>query len=172
MKSIGIRFLLSKRIGYRVAILAAALVLLALRGSPCSWATGYSYQVTCLRGQVVGANLGPLQSWSWLRHRSVRKNAKLALYSYPGPSVHGDAPLIKTVTTDKEGHFDFGKLEAGHYTLIVDDTGLGYSTIFDVQITNLLHETESVRIDASLNLPDCTGGHEFIVKEAAGGIGK
>jgi len=66
---------------------------------------------------------------------------------------------VKTVETDKNGVFDFGPLKIGYYTLTIDD-----QDAFDVEVKNLPQVTESVLIDASPVYPDCSGGHEFIVK--------
>ena len=73
-------------------------------------------------------------------------------------------PLVKKSTTDDDGEFDFGSLEQGHYTLVIDDAHWGGSAWFDVEIKTMPRQTESVTIDISPNFPDCTGGHEFIVK--------
>jgi hypothetical protein len=67
------------------------------------------------------------------------------------------------VATDDHGNFDFGVLNEGHYTLIVDDAGWGSSEWFDVEIKSLPKQTDSVTIDVSPHFPDCKGGHEFIV---------
>ena len=66
---------------------------------------------------------------------------------------------MKRVETDDRGSFDFGPLKLGHYTLRIDDKDL-----FDVEIKDLPQKTESVTIDISPISPDCTGGHEFLVK--------
>jgi hypothetical protein len=55
--------------------------------------------------------------------------------------------------------FDFGPLRTGHYRLAIDD-----KDSFDVEIKELPQVTESVTIDVSPVYPDCTGGHEFIVR--------
>jgi len=66
---------------------------------------------------------------------------------------------VKTVETNSDGHFDFGPLKIGHYTLVIEGDQ------FDVEIKDLPRLTESVTIDVSPIFPDCTGGHEFILKE-------
>lgn len=81
----------------------------------------------------------------------------MALYEYRQPFDKG--LLVKTVETDDQGSFDFGPLKIGHYTLRIDD-----DNSFDVEIKDLSQKTESVTIDASPVYPDCSGGHEFIVK--------
>jgi len=123
----------------------------------CSWAIGYFYQVTALRGRVVGTETSHVFAPRWLRQSFARKYVKLALYEYRQPF---DSKLIvKTVETDKNGVFDFGPLKIGYYTLTIDD-----QDAFDVEVKNLPQVTESVLIDASPVYPDCSGGHEFIVK--------
>jgi hypothetical protein len=86
----------------------------------------------------------------------VRKHVKLTLYEYRQP--WDETLVIKTVETNDHGRFDFGSLKFGHYTLRVD------GGLFDVEIKDLPRQTESVRIDVSPIYPDCTGGHEFLVK--------
>jgi hypothetical protein len=64
-----------------------------------------------------------------------------------------------SVLDDREGRFDFGPLGTGHYTLEIDGKDW-----FDVEIKVLPQVTESVTIDVSPVFPDCTEGHEFVVK--------
>jgi hypothetical protein len=73
-------------------------------------------------------------------------------------------PLVKAVKTDDNGEFDFGPLQPGHYTLVVDEKKWGSSDWYDVEVKDLPRSTQSVTIDVSPVSPDCTGGHEFIVK--------
>ena len=47
----------------------------------------------------------------------------------------------------------------GHYTLRIDG-----GSLFDVEVKDLPRVTASLTIDVSPVSPDCTGGHEFIVK--------
>ncbi len=146
------------RFGLR-AIILAAVVCQAQLGSPCSWATGYFHQVTHLRGAVVGMNRG----WPrWLRQRVARDSVNLRLYEYRWP-LHNrnEMPLVKTVKTDGNGRFDFGVLQEGHYTLVIDWPS-EYANSFDVEIKKLPRPTSFVKIDVSPVYPDCTGGHEFI----------
>jgi hypothetical protein len=81
----------------------------------------------------------------------------LSLYEYGQP--WDERLLVKTIETDDRGTFDFGLLKLGHYVLRIDDNYL-----FDVEITDLPRKTQSVTIDVSPIYPDCTGGHEFLVK--------
>ena len=148
----------------KVLAVTATILLFVAPAHPCSWATGYFYQVTGLRGKVVGARLGPLQYAGSFRRSFVRKHAELTLYSYRAPiKARSDMPLVKKLTADDDGNFDFGSLNQGHYTLIVDDASWGSSTWFDVEIKTLPQQTESVTVDISPNFPDCKGGHEFII---------
>jgi hypothetical protein len=95
----------------------------------------------------------------------VRKNAKLTLYEYRWPiSARTDMPVVRSVDTDSNGHFDFGSLPPAHYALVVDDRNWGSSNWFDVEVKSTPTPTESVTVDVSPHFPDCKGGHEFIVK--------
>lgn len=146
----------------RNRFLACSLVLLlAQSASSCSWSMGYFYQVTSLRGRVVGT------TWHGMP-RSVRqslaaKHVTLKLYEYQWPAqpLH-ERPALKTVETDDNGKFDFGALAIGHYSLSIE--GQGFGDGYDVEIKQgLPRVTDSLIIDASPVYPDCTGGHEFIV---------
>jgi len=142
----------------KVALVAAALALLfASNTRACSLAVGYFYQVTALKGQVVGTHTHIALLPRWLRQSIPRKHAKLKLYDYEQP--WDDTSVVKTVETDDQGNFDFGPLKIGHYMLRIDD-----NDIFDVEVKDLPRTTESVTIDVSPIQPDCTGGHEFIVR--------
>ena len=111
-----------------------------------------------MKGRVVGTKSGGLPRW--LRQSFAKKHAKLALYEYRSPRARwDDGSLIKTVETDDQGNFDFGSLRVGHYTLRIDDNDL-----FDVEVKDLPRVTSSVIIDVSPVSPDCSGGHEFIVR--------
>jgi len=146
-------------------LVAVFILFVVAQAYPCSWAKGYFYQVTRLRGKVVGAKMGPLQYARWLRQSFVRSGAKLTVYEYRWP-IHSrsEMPLIKTTEADSHGGFDFGVLPPGHYTLIVDDVTWGHSDWFDFEVTPLHRETASVTVDISPHFPDCKGGHELIVK--------
>jgi hypothetical protein len=141
-----------------------ALMALVPLAYPCSWATGYFHQVTCLRGRVVGVNKSDLRHRSrWLRQRVVRGDVLLTLYEYRQP-VKDQSQLraVKQVGTNKDGNFDFGRLPDGHYTVVID-APWGDSDRFDVQIVQLPKRTGSVTLDISPVYPDCQGGHEWIV---------
>jgi hypothetical protein len=146
------------RVKNTAIILAFLLLLTVLQAHACEWTVGYFYQVTTLKGQVVGTTSHGLPRW--LRQSFAKKHAKLVLYEYRWPRARNNMPpIIKTVETDGEGMFDFGLLGAGHYVLAIDD-----EDSFDVEIKELPQVTESVTIDVSPVYPDCTGGHEFIVR--------
>ena len=138
-------------------------LLLSPAARPCTFVHGYFYQVTHLRGKVVGVSKGDLRhAWRWTRQHVVRDDAKLTLYQYHWPVKSLDEQgLVKAVRTNQHGAFDFGELNAGHYTLAIDSP-VGYD-LFDVEITNLPRRTASVTIDVSPVWPDCTGGHELLV---------
>jgi hypothetical protein len=142
------------------AVAVACFLLLGVsQGHACTWAIGYFYQITALKGRVVGTN-SHLYLPRWLRQSIARKQAKLALYEYRWPRARNSMPpVIKTVETDSEGMFDFGPLGTGHYTLTIDD-----EDSFDIEMKALPQATETVTIDVSPVSPDCRGGHEFIVK--------
>ncbi len=147
------------RLVKNAAIVLASVILLAvLQARACDWAVGYFHQVTVLKGQVVGTMYHGVPRW--LRQSFAKKQAKLVLYEYRSPWVRTGTPhIVKTVETDGDGMFDFGTLRPGHYTLAIND-----EDSFDVEIKELPGITESVTIDVSPVLPDCTGGHEFIVR--------
>jgi hypothetical protein len=100
-----------------------------------------------------------------LRQSFARKQASLTLYEYRWPiNARNDLSFIKHAKADANGHFDFGLLQPGHYTLVVDDEGWGRSDWYDVEVKDMPRTTESVTIDVSPHFPDCMGGHEFLVK--------
>ncbi len=141
----------------KIALVIVSLLLIStFYLSACTLAPGYFYQVTALRGRVVGVQTHHLLCPRWLRQSFVRKQVKLTLYEYKRP--WDETLLIKTVETNDYGRFDFGSLKSGHYTLRVA------GDLFDVEIKNMPRQTESVTIDVSPIYPDCTGGHEFVVK--------
>ena len=93
----------------------------------------------------------------------ARDHVKLRLYEYGWPiRDRSQMPIVKTVTTDNNGHFDFGSIPVGHYTLVIDWPRSDGDS-FDVEINNRAAETASVAIDVSPVDPDCRGGHEFMV---------
>jgi hypothetical protein len=143
----------------KVAPAVASLGLLFVSHiSACSFATGCFHQVTTLKGRVVGTTYHGLPRW--LRQSLARKHAKLALYEYRWPrAAWDDASPFKTVETDDQGNFDFGPLRIGHYTLRIDN-----NDVFDVEVKDLPRVTDLVTIDVSPVYPDCTGGHEFVVR--------
>src|SRR6266568_731045 len=150
------------RIGFmpsRMKLTPAIISLVLLSASPVSACTlaPYFYQITALRGRVVGTHSHHRFAPRWLRQSFIRKHAKLALCEYRQP--WDETLLVKTIETDDRGSFDFGPLKLGHYTLRIDDNDL-----FEVEVKDLSRKTESVTIDVSPINPDCKGGHEFLVK--------
>jgi hypothetical protein len=71
---------------------------------------------------------------------------------------------LRTIVADEGGKFDFGTVEAGHYTLVIDEEKWPASEWFDVELKGPPNPKEVVVIDISPVAPDCKGGHEFIVK--------
>jgi hypothetical protein len=150
--------------GWRAASLVlTVLIFLSPFGLACSWVQGYFHQVTAVRGEVVGRSLGPMQ-FRWLRQLFHVKDAELTLYSYPDAYGHpGKQPEpVARTRTDKNGWFDFGPVAKGHYTLVIRAGEL--SDVTDVEVNPAAPKTDYVKIDISPNFPDCTGGHEFIVR--------
>lgn len=151
--------------GTRIGLLKVTMAIIslglisALHVGACSFGGGYFYQITALKGRVVGTQeLHIFDSPRWLRQTFVRRHARLTLYEYRQPFDR--RLLVKAVETDDQGSFDFGQLRIGHYTLRIDD-----DNSFDVEIKDLPQKTESVLIDASPVYPDCSGGHEFHRKD-------
>jgi len=151
-------------------LLLIAVLLGATQVRPCTWPEGYFYLVSALRGNVVGAKIGKLQYARWLRQSFARKNVRLTLYQYRRPIKQRDEMLlVRTAKTDVNGHFDFGEVSPGHYTLIVDDEEWGTSEWFDVEVKQQATRTIAVTIDVSPPFPDCKGGHEFRVQNSDSG---
>ncbi len=130
---------------------------------PCSWAEGYFYQVTELKGKVVGSESVLARRMRWIRQSFTQKGAILTLYQYCAPCGLDQKVIVNTVKTNNDGKFDFGPLKKGHYTLIIDPAGWDGGTIFAVEVRDMPKATDSVTLDVSPNFPDCTGGHEFLV---------
>jgi hypothetical protein len=154
--------------GTRNLVRVAACYLLTLtalipKASPCSLIEGYFYQVTRLRGMVVGVGEGDYRhTIRSLRQQAVAGGMKLSLYAYTlSLKLPSDTRPIRFTKTDKDGKFDFGTLPSGRYALFVEAPW--GTEQFDVEITQLKQTTESVMIDVSPIDPDCKGGQEFII---------
>jgi hypothetical protein len=94
------------RVKITAIVLVPVLLLAVLQVHACSWAEGFFYQVTALKGQVVGTTYGLPR---WLRQSFAKKHAKLVLYEYRWPRARNDMPpIVKTLETDGKGMFDFG----------------------------------------------------------------
>jgi hypothetical protein len=144
-------------------IIVFALLTMAVPGHACSWAIGYFYQVTTLRGTVVGVNQGdPRQFPDWMRHQVTLGNVRMSLYKYEWPVDWSKKKPLKTTTSNSDGKFDFGALPEGHYTMRIK-TPWGGDDSYDVQIVPGHSRRTTELIDISPNLPDCTGGHQFII---------
>lgn len=143
----------------RRMLFLAFLLCWSIYAVPCTLARGYFYQVTELKGKVVGRSLGPVQ-FQWLRRMFTVRDAELLLYPYE--AFHPDHPPIAWTRTNAAGEFAFNEIKQGHYTLQVK-VGSLYD-LFDVEITNKVRETKRITIDVSPIRPDCTGGHQFDVE--------
>jgi len=86
------------------------------------------------------------------------------LYEYGDTRIVSDGLAIKSVVTDADGKFDFGAVKAGHYTLRIDEEKWSHSDFFDVEVKGPPNPKETEVVDISPISPDCSGGHEFIVK--------
>ncbi len=139
-------------------VILIALSPLVLAAHACTFPVGYFFQVTALRGQVVGAD--SLARW-FNTHLSARRHANLALYEYRWPDAWRDTDRspVAVVETDENGKFDFGPLKVGHYSLRIDDVNW-----FDVEVNAQAPATDVVTIDVSPVDPACKGGHHFIVR--------
>ena len=145
---------------HRVAALALVLCF-AWHANACSLAIGYFHQVTGLKGRVVGASLGALQS-RWLRRMFTVSGAELEVYEYSSGKRFEDRKPLARVVTNQKGEFEFASLKEGHYTLHIK--GRNLEDWFDVEITNKVPVTRQIIIDASPVFPDCTGGHEMEIQ--------
>ena len=155
---------MKRRMAIAAMLIASLLSLGVSEIHGCSWAVGYFYQVTNLRGTVVGSKFPLLHSFRWFRQSIARPQAKLSLYNYCWPCDIWKLAAVKTVVADSDGKFDFRTLEPSHYYLRVDDEKGGLSDWFDVEVKRPSDPKESVTIDISAVSPDCSGGHEFIVR--------
>jgi len=61
-------------------VFAAILLAEVPEVRACTWVAGYFYQVSTLKGTVVGTNATLLHSIRWFRQSIDRQNAKLTLY--------------------------------------------------------------------------------------------
>jgi len=130
----------------------------------CSLIPGYFYQATAFKGRTVGSQNFILGNIAWLRQSLGRNHAELTLYEYSQTKSVDTLPALKTITADSHGNFDFGPIPPGHYTLTIHEPTWNHSDSFQVEIKSLPTPTTSVLIDISPIHPDCTGGHQFIVK--------
>jgi hypothetical protein len=155
---------MSRRMMSATAVVVFILTLEVSTIPACEWAIGYFYQVTNLRGTVVGSDFPVLHSFRWYRQSVVRPNAKLMLYEYCWPCDMLSHNPLKAVTTDTHGKFDFGSVKPSHYYLKIEDEKGPLSALFQVEVRDTQNPNQSEIIDVSPVYPDCTGGHEFIVR--------
>jgi hypothetical protein len=149
----------------KLLIIASLSLATISPADSCSLILGYFYQVTALKGQVVGSQNFILQSIPRLRQSLGRNHAELTLYEYSQTKSHASPPPLKTITADSHGNFDFGPIPPGHYTLAIYEPAWNNSDYFDVEIKSLPTATASILIDISPIHPDCTGGHQFMVNK-------
>lgn len=144
-------------------LFAIVIAVLVPSTFACSFPVGYFHQVTRLRGTVVGvASHDPRHMWGWMRQHVAVAGAKLMLYEYSWPIAdENERRLVKSITADRKGAFDFGPLPDGHYTLVIE--AAWGRDLYDVQVVKSAPQTASIMIDVSPVYPDCTGGHEFLV---------
>lgn len=155
---------MNRRITIATAVIAFILSLGVSRILACSLAPGFFYQVTNLRGTVVGSKFPVLRAFRWFRKSVARPDAKLMLYDYCQPCDLQSLAPVKTVIAGSNGRFDFGPLKPGHYFLRIEDEKSSLFDGFGVEVTGLPNPKESEIIDISPIHPDCSGGHQFIVK--------
>lgn len=131
---------------------------------PCDLIHGYFYQVTSLRGTVVGVDRNdPRHMSEWFRHRTKRRHLSMKLmpYGLSAEQERKNSP-IKIVESNPSGNFDFGPLHTGHYELLIDTGWEDWGTDrYDVEVVSGPKPNKSVLIDVSPINPDCTGGHQF-----------
>jgi len=155
---------MNRRMNSTFAIVAFILTLGVSRAIACHWTPGYFYQATNLKGKVVGSRFPVLHSFRWYRQSVVRPQAKLMLFDYCWPCDVWSLAPVKTVLTGPDGRFDFGILKPGHYYLRVHDEKGPLLDLFQVEVKGPPSPKEWEIIDISPVYPDCTGGHEFIVR--------
>ena len=158
---IGSKWLYYVRMRRTSRIFASLIVLLiiASRADACSLALKV-YQVTSLKGVVVGKSLGPLQ-FHWLQRRFSVSGAQLEVFEDSGPTLSHQKPLAQTVS-DKAGEFAFGPLKDGRYAFHVK--GSGMDDWFVVEIANKPPATKRIMVDISPIHPDCSGGHAILIQ--------
>ncbi|MDR3754764.1 MAG: hypothetical protein P4K93_06070 [Terracidiphilus sp.] len=129
----------------------------------CSFPIGYFYQVSNLRGTIVGVANHDLRHESRLmRQRVTQEGLLVTLREYRWPvEDKGKLRIIARTKTGKNGEFDLSNAPDGHYFLDID-TLWGGDT-YTIQIVHRLQRNQSVLIDVSPVYPDCTGGHEFVI---------
>ena len=149
---------------YIAATALCATSLFSWNALACSLAPVF-HQVTILRGRVVGKNLGLFQ-FKWLRQSFSVADANLTLYDYRETAKFSDLKQVAAVRADAHGRFDFGKLAIGRYVLHVASKGSNaLDDWFEVEITDVVKQTDSILIDISPIHPDCSGGHQFIERK-------
>src|SRR6266571_2566185 len=142
-------------------IFAGLVVLLSFTSGAdaCSLAPKV-YQVSRLKGVVVGKSLGPLQ-FHWLQRMFSVSGAQLEVFEDSSPILPHSKLLAQTVS-DKAGEFEFKALKEGRYTFHIK--GSGMDDWFAVEITNKTPATKRIMVDISPIHPDCSGGHTILIQ--------
>lgn len=135
-------------------VVVAAILCFAVQADAC-WLVPRVYQVTRLKGTVVGKPLGHFQ-FRWFQRMFKVPGAELEVYEDSQPTLSYDKPLARTVA-NAGAEFEFGALKEGRYALHV--SGGGMDDWFAIEITNKVPVTQHMTIDISPLLSDCSGGH-------------
>ena len=115
------------------------------------------YEVSHVRGRVVGKSLGLLQ-FRWLRRRFAGASADLQLLTHQVPYRTG-APygFVRAMAADQSGLFDFGDVPPGEYALSVHLIPNEAGIMFHFAV-NPNMRTRGILIDASpAPYCDCCG---------------
>src|ERR1700733_6088645 len=108
-----------KRLFNLRCLVVTAVCLTAPAAMACSWAEGYFFQVTSLRGSIVGVGDGdPRHMIKWMRQHVAQGYVSMTLYQYRWPANLDELKTIRKVKADANGRFEFGSLDKGHYKLV------------------------------------------------------
>lgn len=154
-----------KRVITLVAAIVFTLLAADLKILACSWSIDYFYQLTILKGTVVGSDFPVLHLFRWYRQSVPLSKARLTLYDFCWPCDVSSRTPVKTVVTGSDGKFDFGTLKPAHYFLRIIDEKRALSAWFQIEVKDAHGPKQSEVIDISPVHPDCSGGHEFILRD-------
>jgi Prealbumin-like fold domain len=151
-----------KRAATSICLVAVSVLLLPGRVSACSLIP-HTYQVTQLKGRVVGRALGPL-NFKWLQRWFSVPGAELVVYHNDSYPFDANAKPVAQIKADSQGKFEFDGLKDGIYVLHVKHEKL--DDWFSVEVDRKAPTTSWITIDISPLQPDCSGGHVFDVEAA------